>query len=149
MPRESSLEIVGPTGATVVTFDERGIVYSGGVLERKQINYTLVAVPVATYIFECITGIWKVETVSVLARVTGGAAATLDVLVCQQVEAVASGVTQLGAVVDIEETAPFRARPALIAALTEIFPGDSVAVNLGGTATGIIGLLTVVLKKVG
>ena len=114
---------------------------------RERVNYHLVAVPVANYIWFCDRGVWVVESVVVQARVTGGTSATIDVLVCQQVEAVASGVSQLTAVLDVEETAPFKAVGTIIAAPTEIFPGDSVAFNGGGTLTGLIGVLTVILKR--
>ena len=152
MPRESSLEIVGdgPTGTTVVTLDKTGIKDSASrILDaREYVCAQLLATPVANYIWRCRAGIWVVEYVDALVRVTGGTGCTCDVLVCQQAEAVASGVTQLDAVMDLEETAPFQAVPALIAAPTEIYPGDSVAFNYGGTATGLIGLLTVVLKRI-
>jgi hypothetical protein len=135
--------------ATVVEADERGLLDSAGRINVawEQVNYPLNATPVAQYIWRCFQGVWVVEYVNVIVRVTGSTGATVDVLVCQQVEAVASGVSQLGAVMDVEETAPFQATPALIATPTEIYPGDSVAVNYGGTATGLIGLLTVILKR--
>ena len=149
MSIERSIQVVGSTGVPVITIDERGIVDSQSRLETREITCSLVAVPVANYIWTCVAGVWVIQQIDVLVRVTGGTAATLDVLVCQQVEAVASGVTQLlTAVADVEETAPFRLRPALIATPTQIFPGDSVAYNLGGTATGLIGLLQVLVKRV-
>jgi hypothetical protein len=148
----SSIEIVGegPTGARVALIDNVGIKDASSRIFSafQHIETPLLATPVANYIWRCKYGVWVVEYVDALVRVTGGAACTCDVLVCQQVEAVASGVTQLGAVMDLEETAPFQAVPALIATPTSIFPGDSVAFNYGGTATGLIGLLTVVVKRV-
>lgn len=150
--RVSSLEIVGvgPAGARVALIDEAGFKDVDGRMfdARERINYPLVAVPVANYIWLCDRGVWKVEYVAAQARVTGGGSATIDVLVCQGVEAVASGVSQLAAVMDVEETAPFKAVPALIAAPTPIYPGDSVAFNGGGTLTGLIGVLTVILKRI-
>ena len=152
MPRESSLEIVGdgPAGATILTLDKTGFKDSAGriVDARVVLGVQILATPVANYIWRCRAGVWVVEYVDVLVRVTGSIGNTVDVLVCQQVEAVASGVSQLAAVMDVEETAPFQAVPALIATPTQIFPGDSVAYNYGGTATGLIGLLTVVVKRI-
>ena len=152
MSVESGLEIVGPgpNRSTVLIADEFGLRDASGRIFNAFVNIStpLLATPVANYIWRCRTGVWQVEYVSALVRVTGSTGCTCDVLVCQQVEAVASGVTQLGAVMDLEETAPFQAVPALIAAPTPIFPGDSVAFNYGGTATGLIGLLTVVIKRV-
>jgi len=140
----------GPTGATVLTLDDDGMKDSSNRIFNAFVNVQaqLLATPVANYIWRCRFGVWQVEYVNALVRVTGGTGCTCDVLVCQQVEAVASGVSQLTAVMDLEETAPFQATPALIASPTEIFPGDSVAFNYGGTATGLIGLLTVVIKRV-
>ena len=151
MAREQSIQIVGdgPTGATVMKLDKTGFKDDGSRIHdaRQYVAVQLAATPVANYIWRCKVGVWVVEYVDVLVRVTGGTGNTVDVLVCQQVEAVASGVSQLAAVMDVEETAPFQAVPALIATPTEIFPGDSVAYNYGGTATGLIGLLTIVLKR--
>lgn len=152
MPRESSLEIVGdgPTGSRVVLLDRDGIKDSANriVDAREYICVQILATPTANYIWRCKAGVWVVESVDVLVRVTGGTDATVDVLVCQGVEAVTSGVSQLSAVMDVEETAPFQQVPTLIATPTEIYPGDSVAYNYGGTATGLIGLLTVVVKRI-
>ena len=152
MSVERSLIIrgVGLTGSTVLTLDENGMKDASNRIFTPSvtIHAPLLATPVANYIWRCWRGVWQVEYVNALVRVTGGTGCTCDVLVCQQVEAVASGVTQLGAVMDLEETAPFQATPALIASPTEIYPGDSVAFNYGGTATGLIGLLTVVIKRI-
>ena len=140
----------GPVGATILTLDEDGMKDSSNRIFSafQHVEAQLLATPVANYIWRCRFGVWVVEYVNALVRVTGSTGCTCDVLVCQQVEAVASGVTQLGAVMDLEETAPFQATPALIASPTEIYPGDSVAFNYGGTATGLIGLLTVLLKRI-
>jgi hypothetical protein len=152
MPIQQSISIVGPgpTGTPVLTADETGLKDGSNRIFNAFVNISvpLLATPVANYIWRCRFGVWQVEYVSALVRVTGSTSCTCDVLVCQGVEAVASGVTQLGAVMDLEETAPFQAVPALIAAPTSIFPGDSVAFNYGGTATGLIGLLTVIVKRI-
>jgi hypothetical protein len=152
MPTQSGLTIVGegPTGAIVLSADKDGLKDASNRIFNafEHVNVPLLATPVANYIWRCRFGVWQVEYVSALVRVTGSTSCTCDVLVCQQVEAVASGVSQLAAVMDLEETAPFQAVPALIAAPTQIFPGDSVAFNYGGTATGLIGLLTVLMKRV-
>lgn len=150
MPIQSNLTIVGPTGSPVLTADELGLrdASSRRFSAFVEVATPLLATPVANYIWRCKYGVWQVEYVDALVRVTGSTSCTCDVLVCQGVEAVASGVSQLGTVMDLEETAPFQAVPALIASPTQIFPGDSVAFNYGGTATGLIGLLTVILKRV-
>lgn len=152
MPILSDFTIVGdgPTGPVVLTADKTGLKDASNRIFNAQVNLAvpLLATPVANYIWRCRAGVWQVEYVDALVRVTGSTGCTCDVLVCQQVEAVASGVSQLAAVMDLEETAPFQAIPALIATPTQIFPGDSVAFNYGGTATGLIGLLTVIVKRV-
>lgn len=148
---DSSLVIVGegPAGGVVLTADKDGLKDASNRIFNAFVNIStpLLATPVANYIWRCRFGVWVVEYVSALVRVTGSTSCTCDVLVCQQVEAVASGVSQLSAVMDLEETAPFQAVPTLIATPTQIFPGDSVAFNYGGTATGLIGLLTVIVKR--
>ena len=152
MPDHQSVRILGdgPTGSTILTLDKDGLQDNAGRLfdARRYINYPLVAVPTAQYVWRCSVGVWVVESINCLVRVTGGTGATVDVLVCQQVEAVASGVSQLTAVMDVEETAPFQVTGTLIATPTEIYPGDSVGMNGGGTLTGLVGLLTVILKRI-
>jgi hypothetical protein len=140
----------GATGATVLSAGATGLLDSSSRIFNAFVNVEtpLLATPVANYIWRCRYGVWQVEYVDALVRVTGSTNCTCDVLVCQQVEAVASGVSQLSAVMDLEETAPFQAVPTIIAVPTQIFPGDSVAFNYGGTATGLIGLLTVIIKRV-
>ena len=154
MSIETSITIrdkgVAGVDTTFLTLDKRGMLDQSSRYFNafEHLNVPLLATPVANYIWRCKFGVWVVEHVDALVRVTGGSGCTCDILVCQGVEAVASGVTQLGAVMDLEETAPFQAVPALIASPTQIFPGDSVAFNYGGTATGLIGLLNVVIKRV-
>lgn len=152
MPIEQSLTIkgAGPDGPTILTADDTGLKDGSSRIFSAHVNVEtpLLATPVANYVWRCRFGVWQVEHVNALIRVTGSTGCTCDVLVCQGVEAVASGVSQLGAVMDLEETAPFQAVPALIATPTSIFPGDSVAFNYGGTATGLIGLLTVIIKRI-
>jgi hypothetical protein len=153
MPIEGSLEVRtgGPTGTRQLLVDASGMQDGSARLAShwQMISWQLLAGSLASYMWTCKEGIWQVQDVEAVVSVTGGASATVDVLVCAGVTAPGSGTTQLTAVLDVQETAPFRARGTLIAAPTQLFRGDSVAVNFGGTLTGLVGLLSVQMKRVG
>lgn len=146
-----SLRIMGP-GSSGVRFDmdefglkdEAGRVFTPTV----EVTWPVTATMAASYIWRCHRGIWQVEDVEADLSVSGGAGALLDVLVCTGAPvAPASGVSQLTGTLSIQATAPFRVRGVLIATPTPIVPGDCVAVNMGGTMTGAVGVLTVILRR--
>lgn len=151
MPTFSNVQVVSsPNGTPVVTLDETGMKdgsnrYFAG---WQAISWPLLAGSLASYMWTCKEGVWQVADVEAVVSVTGGSGATIDVLVCAGVTAPGSGVTQLSAVLDVQETAPFRARGTLIAAPTKLYRGDSVAMNIGGTLTGLVGLLSVQVKRI-
>lgn len=151
MPIMRSLEIVNATGGRVMLLDgDAGVQAPGGALfdPGHIIQWPLLAASVDTYVWTNPSGVWEVESVRTIISVSGGTSAVVDVRVCSGVTAPASGVTQLTATLDLEETAPAKATGTLIAVPTRIFPGDSVALDFGGTLTGLVGAITIKLKKV-
>ncbi len=151
MSIESNLKIVGtgPSGVTVFQADATGV---RDGLDRyypafQHLNDRLFATPLAAYMWTCDEGVWQVAGVSCKVSVTGGASCTVDVLVSPGVTAPA-GTTQLTAVIDIEETAPFLARGTLITTPTQIFPGDSVSRVIAGTVGSLEGRITVKIKRI-
>lgn len=154
MSKERSIQIVDSVGNVVLTLD--GDV-PGGIRSaesaifhaRRDFTWPLLAGSLSTYIWTCDTGVWSVVGIRATASVSGGSGATIDVLVCSGLTAIASGISQLSAVLDVQETAPFKANGALIATPTLIYPGDSLAIAVGGTLTGLVGVLTVSTKRVG
>jgi len=138
------------TGNTILNIDEGGFKDSGDrVYSPFEFLFDrLFATPLAAYMWRCIEGVWRVAGVGADCSVTGGAACTVDVLVCSAAVAPGSGTTQLTAAIDIEETAPFQRNGTLIAAPTNIFPGMLVARVIAGTPGSLEGVLTVQLKRI-
>jgi hypothetical protein len=149
--KERSLEIVDATGGRVMLLDgDVGVQGVDGAMFNPGdiIRWPLLAASLSSYIWRCQAGIWVVSDVSALVSVTGGSSATVDVYVCTGVTAPGSGTTQLTAPIDVQETAPFLALGTLIASPTRIYPGNSVAAVFAGTLTGLVGVLTVGVKRV-
>lgn len=133
-----------------ITMDKNGIADSSNrlALFTREVFVGLVAGSVDTYIWECIEGVWQVMNVRGLISTAGGSGATYDIKVCAGLTAPASGVTQLTAAVVLTTTGPARADGTLIAAPTQIFPGDSLAIDMAGTLTALVACVTVSLKRV-
>lgn len=114
-------------------------------------NFTvdLLAATVDTFIWTCIEGIWQLNGVAEAHTVVGGAAAAVTVVVCPGSVAIASGTAQLTAVLDLTVTAPAKSFGTLIATPTSMFRGDSLGIDMSGTLTGLVGKLTVQLKRIG
>lgn len=152
MPVDSSITIYddGPTAVPVLTLDKNGISDRSSRYHSawQNVSWPLLAASLSSYIWTCKEGIWQVQDVEAVVTVTGGSSATVDLLVCSGVTAPASGTSQLTAVLDIQETAPFRARGTLITTPTKLVRGDSLAVVFGGTLTGLVGLMSVQVKRV-
>jgi hypothetical protein len=151
MPIETNLRIVDKnTGNTIITVDENGFKdVSNRVFQApKFLTERLTATPLAAYMWTCLEGVWQVQIVHVKASVTGGAGATVDVLVSPGVVAPA-GTTQLTAPIAMTATAPFSLYGTLITTPTFINPGDSVSRVIAGTPGSVEALLTVQLKRVG
>lgn len=92
---------------------------------------------------------FEVVEVSYIYDVAGGASAAADVVIAPSGTALASGTTALSAAADLTATArtPRKATLTATAANRVVKPGDSVAVNTGGTLTGLAGLVVVVTLK--
>lgn len=154
MGKERSIQIVDSIGNVVLTLDgdvPGGIRSAANAIlhDERDLTWPLLAGSLASYIWTCRVGVWSVVGIKAACTVSGGASATIDVLVCSGVTAIASGVTQLTAVLDVQETAPFKALGTLITTPTLIYPGDNLAMAIGGTLTGLVGVLTVSIKRVG
>lgn len=152
MSIESTLIVIGSgtLAAPDFTVDAGGIKgpSSRYVAAWQSVSWPLLAGSLASFVWTCKEGVWQVADVEAVVSVTGGASATVDVLACAGVTAPGSGVTQLTVVLDVQEPAPFRARGTIITTPTKLYRGDNVAVNFGGTLTGLVGLLSVQMVKV-
>jgi hypothetical protein len=151
MPIESNVKVVNLTGATVLQVDENGM-RDGQTVPRvfspfKLLFDRIFTTPLAAYIWTCQEGTWRVSKVSAMVSVTGGAAATCDVLVCTSAQAPASGTTQLTGTMDVEATAPFLVQGVVIASPTIIHPGMSLARVIGGTVGSLEGALTIQIER--
>jgi len=145
-----SLTVVGANGDSVLEFGGDGLSNAEGCMwsPYAQVSWPLLAASVDNYIWTCIEGVWKLENAIAKITVSGGTDAAIMLVACSGVTAVADGVDQLDAVVDLEETAPASAYGIVIAEPTLMFPGDSLGLEFSGTLTGLVGALTVLLARV-
>ena len=72
----------------------------------------------------------------------------MQVVVCTGSVAIGSGVAQLTGALDLTVTAPAKRAGTLIASPTEIYIGDSVGIDMSGTLTGLVGQVTIGLKRI-
>ena len=154
MPIESNLQIVGdgPGGVKIATFDRNGMfdeVAAGFVTAFDKIVWPMLAGTIDSFIWVCTEGVWQVAAVREAHTVVGGASCAAQLYVCPQAVAIASGVAQLTAVLDLTITAPAGRAGTLITTPTKMTVGDCLALDLTGTLTGLVGVLTVSLKRVG
>lgn len=152
MSREQSIEVVGagPTGTRSLLLDADGMqdVNANFAYLAQDLTWPLLAASVDSYIWTCVEGVWQITAARSIISVTGGASAAVMLEYCSGVTAVGSGVDQLTAALDLQETAPDRQNGVLIASPNEIFPGDSIGADFSGTLTGLVGCLTVQIKRV-
>ena len=154
MPIYSALQVVGdgPGGVKVLTADRNGVYdeqNAGFITAFERVVWPLLAGSLDSFIWVCTEGIWQIASVREAHTVVGGASAAVTVVVCPQAVAIASGVVQLTAVLDLTITAPAGRAGTLITTPTKMTVGDAVAVDFSGTLTGLVGAITVSLKKVG
>lgn len=92
---------------------------------------------------------FEIVEVRYIYDVVGGASAVADVVIAPSGTALASGTTALAAAADLTATArtPYKATLTATAANRIVKPGDAVAVNTGGTLTGLTGLVVEVILK--
>lgn len=148
-----TLRGLGPTGTVFLDYDlVKGLFkdnrnrYQHGI---PPITAQLLAASVDSFIWTCVEGVWVVDTVVEAHTVVGGSGATVQVVVCPGSVAVASGTAQLSAALDLTVTAPAKQFGTLIATPTQMLRGDSLAIDMSGTLTGLVGVLTVQLARVG
>jgi hypothetical protein len=104
---------------------------------------------VDTFIWGVHEGIWQIAGALEGHTVVGGASAAVQIVVCPQGVAIASGVPQLSAAFDLTITAPVVRFGTLIASPTRMTRGDLVAVDFTGTLTGLVGMVDILFKRVG
>lgn len=152
--KQEAYEVIdpeGPSETVLFTANRKGNFDSSGRFSTffDTVHVPLIATSVDTYVWTNPEGVWEVSRAESIISVTGGTGADVMVEVCSGVTALTSGVDQLSAVLDLEETAPDKQVGTLIATPTSIFPGDNVSVYFTGTLTGLVGNLTITLKRTG
>ncbi len=151
MPRWRDVTLVNRTGVILVDSDEIGIKDGSGryFSPYDYVTHDILAATPNSFIWTCIEGVWQIAGVAEAHTVAGGASAAVQVVVCPGSVAIASGTAQLTATLDLTVTAPAKSFGTLIATPTQIFRGDSVGLSFSGTLTGLVGMLTVQLRRVG
>ena len=154
MPKEQLITIVGdgPTGVDTYEWSKYGLknlVQNRFFPEYRQIEVELLAATVDRFVAGVHDGIWVVASVFESHTVVGGSNAAVQVVVCPQAVAIASGVAQLTAGFDLTVTAPAKAFGTMIASPTQMTRGDVLGIDLSGTLTGLVGMLDIILKRIG
>lgn len=153
MPIETNLDIVNQVGGGLITrLDQNGIANGAADLNifYDPITWALLAGSISSFIFtNYIPGsILRVFAVRANTTVVGGASAAVQLVVCPQGVALGSGVNQLTAALDLTTTAPAKLSGTLISPPTDIGIGDCLGVVFSGTLTGLVGALTVGLRRI-
>lgn len=141
----------GPTGTPLFDVDETGVkdIVQGSYFSAfDRLNIPLLATSVDSFWWVCQEGTWRVASVAEAHTVVGGSGATVNVVVCPQAVAIASGTAQLSAALDLTVTAPAKAFGTLIASPTDIRRGDCIGIDMSGTLTGLVGILSIMIKRV-
>lgn len=142
----------GPNGVNKYRLDELGLYNAANVRyfpEYRQVVGSLLAASVDAFIAGFHDGIWVVASVFAAHSVVGGASAAFNVMVCPQHIAVASGVAQLSAAIDLTTTAPNASFGTVVASPTPLSRGDVLGLDFSGTLTGLVGCYDIVLKRIG
>lgn len=113
------------------------------------LDWPLLVGSLSTFVWHCHEGLWQVHSVSEAHTVVGGAGAAASVIVCPQAVAIGSGVAQQTAVLDLTLAAPTYRFATLIASPTVMSRGDALAVLFAGTLTGLVGVMHILLKRIG
>ncbi len=152
MNRQQTFTLVNAGGLVDLDYDP----ILGGLKDRTgrlvtpfhHVTLPLLAATVDGFVWTCIEGVWQVAGVAEAHTVVGGSGATVQVVVCLGSVAIASGSAQLTAALDLTATAPAKSFGTMIATPTLIYRGDSVGIDMSGTLTGLVGALTVQMKRV-
>jgi hypothetical protein len=159
MPVESSFNklepSMGPAVAGVVspTLAQLSQAETNQGIDVKPIPGELITMPlfastVSQTIFIADVNGYQVTSVSVVPNVIGGAGATVTVEALTGTQAVGTGVAQLTAALALNGVANTVLNGVLIAAVTTINAGQRFGIVMAGTLTGLVGLLTVAIKRV-
>ena len=150
---DTTLRVVSDSGVNIATLDKSGIkdeVLGSFFNIYHTITWPVIAAQANSFIHVCQSGIWQVAAVHEAHTVaTSDAGGTVDVLVCPQAVAIASGVTQLTAPLALDGTAPEHQAGVLIAAPTLFRAGDCLALAFAVGTTALVGDITVTIKRVG
>lgn len=119
------------------------------VPEYLPINWPILAASVSTFIRVIHDGVWVVASVGSAHTVVGGSGATVIPVVCPQRVAIASGVEQIAAAFDLTLTAPNGGFGTLITTPTPMTRGDALGIKFAGTLTGLVGVIDIVIKRIG
>lgn len=151
MPIEQALTVVDRRGNIIFDAGPNGVADGSGRQGYNALEKTaeLNAASIDKPIFTCVEGIWRLLRVASYHLVAGGAGAALTLVYCPGSGTVAAGTPQLTAAFDLTVTAPALRFGTLIATPNQLFPGDSLCLDFSGTLTGLSGLVTVQLGRIG
>jgi hypothetical protein len=156
VPIEQALSIRGRANTLgvaplVAEMDELGLRDSIGryFSPYVSLSWPLLVGSISSFVWHCHEGLWQVNSVSTAHTVVGGAGAAASVIVCPQAVAIGSGVAQQTAVSDLTITAPAYRFATLIASPTVMSRGDALAVLMAGTLTGLVGVMQILVKRIG
>jgi hypothetical protein len=139
-------------GALVLRLDERGISDVNGDLVpfHPAITWPLLAGSISSFVWTnyFTNAVYRLFAVRSATTVVGGAGASVTVVHCANSVAIGSGTPQLTAALDLTLAAPSRLSGSIIVLPNDILPGDSLAVLFAGTLTGLVGAITIGLRKV-
>jgi hypothetical protein len=153
MPIDQAFTVVNRAGAVI--FDVDPLIGPKDQTSRvidgiESITVQLLAAsPTAGHLWTAHEGIWRLGTVSENHSIVGGAAAALQLYVTPSGTAPGSGTAQLTGTVDLTATANAVRFGTLITTPTPLLRGDSLCYALTGTLTGLVGVLTVNMWRVG
>lgn len=140
-------EIITPVTGTNETFSARAIMTEGD-FETHTFTFAAAANCVDAHL---LVAKYNYIIDSVVAKfVTASSSGTFDIKVCDNAEAIASGVSALSSTVSIAGDANTNIAGTVSTTLANriVTPGQSIAIDFGGTVTSIAGLtVTIALKR--
>lgn len=141
-------------GASKFQVDASGNVWqpnASGVLIKinrfEELTADLLAATVSHTIFIADDS-YQIVGVQAVFNVQGGSGATVTVEVCTGTQAPGAGTAQLTGAISLQGTANTVAAGTLIASPTTIASGNRVGIVMAGTLTGLVGNITVAIKRV-
>ena len=141
-------ELVTPVTGTKESFAARAIMTEGD-FETHTFTFAAAADCVDTHL---LVAKYNYIIDSVVAKfVTASSSGTVDIKVCDNAEAISSGVSALASTISIAGDANTNVSGSMTATLDnrKVTPGQSIAIDFGGTVTSIAGLtVTIALKRV-